>query len=385
MLRSLSMSSSRVLVVVGAVGTATMFVPIIYALESRGISLSVVAGSYGDAVLQGKPVSISWRVPETDNLDEALTIIEQVCPSIILCGAGGNNKVEPLFVEAAKHEKIFCFSLADNWAHARRRFMDIDSNGKVRYTLPDLIGVSTRENIVELKRDPNFFGVTVVEVGMPHVQNTMNKFSALTKEKIVSIKSSQGLKQDLPTFVFVPARVEREKWDDFYGSPAIGYSESTVLIDIVNILAEECKKQRKTAQMVIKPHPADPVAHYDKIVRSFSAVDSLELVVIHDIEIAELLSISDCVLGMTSTVLLESAMCGQTTISVQVGLHPDIENNVSWANGISLVKSREKLRKELGLVVTGESRRNKRMGNHTFLKSTETIVDIVAQKLVESG
>ncbi|MDC0038092.1 hypothetical protein OAJ78_00365 [Gammaproteobacteria bacterium] len=362
-----------------------MFAPIIYALESRDISLSVVVGCYAERIIQGKAVPMSWRVSETANVDEALAIIEQICPSIILCGAGGNNKVEPLFVEAAKHMGIYCFSIADNWAHARRRFMDIDTNGNVCYLLPDLIGVSTAENIVELKSDPHFVDVSVVEVGMPHVEDTIGKFSALTREKIASIKLNQGLKADLPTFVFVPARVEREKWDEFYGSPAIGYSESTVFAHIVNILQEECKKQNKMVQMVIKPHPADPITHYDQMVRSFASIDSLDLVVVHNIEIPELLSISDCVIGMTSTVLLESAMCGRTTISVQVGLHPDIDNNVSWAHGISLVKSIGKLRKELGLVMAGKSRRKKEVLDHTYLQSTQTIVDIVAQKLVETG
>jgi len=379
------MSPSRVLIVVGAVGTATMFVPIIYALESRDISLSVVVGCYGERIIQGKPIPMNWRVPESANVDEALTIIEQVCPSIILCGAGGDNKVEPLFVEAAKQKGIYCFSIADNWAHIRRRFMDIDTNGNVCYLLPDLIGVSTAENIVELKSDPNFVGMSVVEVGMPHVQDTIDKFSALTKEDIASIKSNQGLKEDLPTFVFVPARVERGKWDELYGLPAIGYSESTVLIDIVNILEEECENQKKMAQMVIKPHPADPITHYDQIVRSFASIDALDIVVVHNIEIPELLSISDCVLGMTSTVLLESAMCGRPTISVQIGLHPDIDNHISWANGISLVMSIEKLREELRLVMAGTSRRKQNIVDHIHLQSTQTIVDIVAQKLVETG
>ena len=315
-----------VLLVSSDAGGTIALLPVVHELLARGLSVHIVASGPAIQIWQGEEVPCSRdSLPDTISEVEAVSLIRQHSTDAVLSGAGAYNQIEHTFRRAAAQLGVFCFALVDGWFNFSVRFQRED-NGLVTSSLPDLIGVLDEASVNEMLEE-GFDANKIVIVGAPHFEETVRFAASVSEADLKHLCTRFGFQGDRHIFVFFSTPVESGGGHDGRGMPDLGYTEASILSEIVQRLSEACTKCGRPAQLVVKPHPSESSSALSGALKATKRSDLLQCQIIEECKSKELICLADGVLGMTSSALLEAALCGKPVFSIQIGrnhsAHPD--------------------------------------------------------------
>jgi len=256
---------------------------------------------------------ISSLVPESQSkqtlpyyLTEAdiLKILEQQKPSVLIVGTsvpsskGGN--LESLFIQAAFKKGIPSISVLDHWCHYQERY----TLHKTLDALPQIICImdtKAKKEMLSLGFPESILSVTGQPAFDSLLSNAKDREQCLT-ERVNRFPVSSD--QKLITFVSEPVAED-------YGNKR-GYTQHEAL-EILKFVMESIPNTR----IAIKKHPRESNDFFSEFI-----INNNDFF-LSDTAPRDLVLSSDLVIGMTSILLIESAMMGIPTISFQPGISLD--------------------------------------------------------------
>ena len=121
------------------------------------------------------------------------------------------------------------------------------------------------------------------------------------------------------------------------GTSMVG--EKGKIMDITPLVCDAIEDLDKKFQLLIKPHPSKDVDAY----KDFAAARSCNPIVLSDINIRELLFISEALITFHSTIMIESVLIGKPLISVNITGEPNPVPYLKWGLGIEVTNHNELL------------------------------------------
>jgi len=137
----------------------------------------------------------------------------------------------------------------------------------------------------------------------------------VSREAIVSLRNSLGVGGQDVLIVFASEPITESHGTK---TPSFGYTERTIVKDLLEELQEMKQETKHKMVLIIRPHPREHRGKFDQL-RNLSS-QGLEVIVNSDRDSDQLIEAADCVCGMSSMFLLESALLGKPIISIQIGL-----------------------------------------------------------------
>ena len=236
----------------------------------------------------------------------AQQIIANHKPDILLCGTSDGYNLEKALLVYCKKLKIPTVAVLDNWTNLDLRFSE--SEDDLQY-LPDKLAVMddyTRDELEKLGISTEVIEVT----GQPYLDKIINFKKSANRN---DIRSTFKIKpnEKLITFVSEPHSLDYGTDDSF---PLYkGFTEIDVLDCIIKTINNFVLETYSKIQLKIKLHPKELHCNLSPILKNAN----FNYEVLHEINQWGLVFASDIVIGMESILLVESALLGTPTISLQ--------------------------------------------------------------------
>lgn len=350
----------RIIVVSSDPGVTNALLPVVRELLSRGVGIYIIASGPAVKIWQQAQCNCDCNIlDDSVSESEAIPIIEEYQPDIVVVGAGAYSMIEHTFRRAASRLGIFCFALLDFWANYGLRFRR-EQNGNISYSLPDLIGVMDESCYGEMVAegfDPN----KLVIVGAPYLEEAVKYITSASQEEIELLREKFKLNKDIRTFAFFSQSLPRYQSNEvaeYYNDdnlPPWGFTQITILREILRAISGACIQYGVRAQFVLKPHPMEPVVPLVKVLQTTEVSPLVDCCVIEDCDTPRLICLADVVLSMSSTALLEAGLAGKPAFSVQIGMDFAKYPDDFWGNRtgvtVPIYKSLE-LRQALGKILS---------------------------------
>lgn len=267
-----------------------------------------------------------------DDYKLAETVIENEKPQLVITGTSTGDFIERYIWEISEKLKIPSFAILDNWMNYGIRFSKYDLSEYEKYNqnkchkyLPTKILVMDEYAKNKMLQEGIEAGKICI-TGQPHFEYLENK--------IKSIDKSEKVDSDKLKIIFAS-----EPLEDLYGSKKdaikrFGYTETTILEDLIDALKEISVSYGKYIELVIKPHPREDKNKYEKYVCNkneelFVRVDEKDTIL-------KAISEADIICGMTSMFLVEAAYCNKKTLSIQINRN---QNNVFILEELGILKA----------------------------------------------
>ncbi len=248
-------------------------------------------------------------------------------PHLLITGTSvptsDGGKLENIFRQCAKRNKIPSLSIIDHWSNYTSRFTLKDNLD----SLPDIICVMDERAKQEMIADgflPDILRVT----GQPAfdgLQKIASELEILREET----RTHFQLPKTATLIGFVSEPVSAD-----YGHQR-GYDEFDVLKNILNILPSDFI-------LGVRLHPRDNPQKYDDLFKNTTR----RILIMNDCESKKFLAASDLLIGMTSVMLIEAYLVGRPVLSFQ----PTTQVNAPFIKTIApvqLVTSIQELEKYL--------------------------------------
>ena len=353
----------KILFITGSAGTTIALMPVYRELIYRKYVVNVIGAGVASKIYRRNKIKCT-NLEDNVKLSYVRNFIEQFMPVLIIVGAGGNNVIEKTFINAAKILKINSFALIDNWCWAEDRFIvKRSSSSKIKYQIPDMIGVPTQSSYDELSLNNEFINSKIVVSGMPHAENIRHKVQKKTESDKKVILNKLGIEGNVKVISFFSAPVEEKSIEK------VGYTECSILDTLTKSINDVSTKLNYNIFLAIKPHPSFDYIHLLK----FNNKDNVKIVL--DIDNDDIMCISDAVFGMTTTVLYESSICNIPSYSLQIGLNKRIKNYFATSEFFDCITTREDLERILFDLVKRSAHNKLFSQDDDLANSSEKIVD----------
>lgn len=315
-------------------GVTRALVPVARQLYLRKHTVMVGSSEISDSIWQTEANFnlISKKFDDDISEEKVKRVLEKIFPDLIVVGAGLYNMIEHTFRKVAVEMGIYCFAMLDFWAGYRSRFQRV-INDKCVVSLPDKIGIMDElcfNEMVEDAFDPD----SMVIVGAPHLEESV---------KIIHSSSSiiEKIEHEI-IFAFFSVSMpgfdnnEISKENGLGLMPPWGFTQHTILIQIINGLSAMCDKYKQSVQLLVKPHPLEPQEALERTIRMTKKSQYLDCQMVLSHRSAELICTADIILGTTSTALLESSLAGKPTLSIQIGTQEKYDKDIFYGNKVGL-------------------------------------------------
>lgn len=270
--------------------------------------LAAAAGARarGDTVVcvAAGPAAAQWRAAG----EVCLSTLEELlgghrdAPFDLLVTATGFSDFEKNMWSRCRARGLASLAVIEAWSNFKPRFLAADGD----LVLPDAIAVVDEESRQALNGAP-WRPVPVHVVGQPHLQRMAQDLRAARAARVRS---------GPPLVAFFS-----EPIDSDYGRERRGFDQFEIAARLTAALA-----RAGNGRIAIKPHPREDAGAWR---RWLDTLPAQGVATLDASDTSDLLIRADAVIGMTSMVLLEAALGGAPTLSLQVGrtetVHPIIE------------------------------------------------------------
>ena len=299
----------RILIICGDPGGANAVVPVIKQLHSEKKG-TILVFAYRQAIDIMKKNDISFSSLDEKISDSAiLDILHSNRPVIIVSGTSCNPiGLEIKFIHAARQLKIPYLAILDYWCNYSMRFSR--EEGDLKY-VPDKIAIMDIAAYHEMIAE-GFHPDNLIITGHPAFDALAECKSNFTSENRQKIRNSFHLKINELFIVFVSEPVSIFFGEDDSNPQFIGYTEKSVLNNLVTALEQISKDFNKRIVLLIRPHPREKPDDYEKITSN-----TIRIIVSKDHNPREIVMASDLVIGMTSELLVEACYLGCIVVSLQ--------------------------------------------------------------------
>lgn len=339
----------RVLAVAADAGSARALVPVARELQSRGILVSYAAA--GPALVITSTETFDGTIVDASGADahDVQEIVSCNGADVVLAGAGCYNMLEHDARVAARRLSVPCVAVLDYWFEYPARFHRWTADGQVA-SWPDVVCAPDPTAAAELV-DAGCRRDAVVVTGPPNIEDALRWWSHHATADPDVLKRRYGVPVDRPVVVFFsepylakpdgrpltgPGGLYRSD-----GRPLFGYTAVGMLDQTLDAL-ERAADGSTPPHVIVKAHPLEWAAplHDRAHARRGSRVG---ISVLEDADPKELVAIADAVLGMSSVTLMEAALVGRPTFSVQLGdgtapFDPCVANRLRLVNQVQTME-----------------------------------------------
>lgn len=322
----------KIIIISSDPGVTNALLPVARELLGRRTDVHIIAS--GPAVQVWQQVQLQCGYDALNDCvteADAMRVIGRYQPDIVVVGAGAYNRIEHTFRRAAAALGIFCLALLDFWANYRLRFSRED-NGNISSSLPDIIGVMDEICYKEMVAE-GFDPDKLVIVGAPYLEEAVKRITSTSEDETQLLRAKFKLQQGIRTFLFFSQtfpRFQSNNVAEYYGDdrlPPWGFTQRTILREIVLAISSACTQCGERAQLIVKPHPMEPADPLFQVFQNPNVSPLVDCRIIEDCDAPRLICLADVVLSIGSTTLLEAALAGKLAFSVQIGKdlmkHPD--------------------------------------------------------------
>ena len=317
-----------VMVVAHDAGGARATIPVSEALRREGAAVSAcVAG----------PAAALWPMECRDVMatavDDALPVTEArrrlraAGSDAVLTASGLYNRLEHTFRVAARAEGVRSVAVLDSWLNDAERF-ERTTDGAREICRPHVvcaIDERTRRGML----GAGFAAEQVVVTGPPNLERTAEIVRAVTTAERTAWRGEAGVgSAELVVAFFSEPFVTGPNGARFDGAGAIvgadgrslyGYTAVEVLDAVLQELAAAAHETGRRCAVLVKPHPAEWTEPLTGVVARHRG-PHLSIVLCAQGSAARVIAMADVAIGMMSIALLEAAVAGRASVSVQPGL-----------------------------------------------------------------
>lgn len=326
-------------------GAANMVLDLVPALRGLGLTAAIIADGWGRTYLTGKCVTF-----RTEDGCSAQKLLDSFRPRVIVVGSCDNPNSRSLaLTESAHSNGIPSCGLIDTPANSDARFRG--SGVSPLQFAPDWLAVADDRSL-QAYAALGFQRDHIKVIGLPHFDRVRERRDELSLLDRAELRRRLLPNADpaQPVLVFLAEGRDRlnpqaSYRSDDYTIKGRGGSDFRTVIVLEEIL-DACSVLVPRPYIVVRPHPKNEADDFVEL------ADELDLVTTaHDPH--ELLWIADLVVGMTTVLLVESAILGLPTISI---LPRTVET--AWltaldAGAITIISNRELLLKHLPELLRG--------------------------------
>jgi len=173
----------------------------------------------------------------------------------------------------------------------------------------------TKDNLIEQGHDPDKISIN----GQPAFDTIEEELNNFDSDRI---RKENGI-SNYPCLVL--------------GTSMVG--EKGKIMDITPLVCDTIEALDKKYQLIIKPHPSEDVNAY----KDFASTRTSKPIVISDINIRELLFISEALITFHSTIMIESVLMGKPLISVNITGKANPVPYLNWGLGLEVANKKEML------------------------------------------
>ncbi len=316
--------ASRIAMVAADPGGGRMLLPLARELALRGHAIHVAVSGGSVDIFSPPPVGVKVCVVE-DGLGKWAA--SQVLPGadLLLSAAGVYNRLEHDVRSMARQRGVRIVTLLDHWNEVAARFSRTGSSG-IEIILPDTALVP-EARCAAAAVAAGLAPENVKVVGFINMEDSLNRIIREEPNRM-ALRTGLGASHDEILIIFfsepywlqphgqLSTGVGGAVTND--GASKYGYWPNEVLEAVIRALNYSAATRRCRVRLLIKPHPREFPLPLQVVVDQaepgpVTAVLTLD-------PPAQLISVADAVLGMSSVALLEAALAGRPTVSVQIGL-----------------------------------------------------------------
>ncbi len=368
----------QVVVICGDPGGANAIVPVIKQLYSEK-KMEILVFAYKQAIDIMEKNNISFFTLDEDITNSAIQdVLQKNHPSIIVTGTSVNTiDLEKKFIRAARKLKIPSIAVLDFWSNYSLRFSD--DVGDLKF-VPEKIAImdeiASNDMIAE-----GFHPDTLIVTGQPAF-DALEKFKLMyNNENRQKIRNEFHIHENEFFVLFLSQPLSRMYGDDESNPRFLGYTEKTVIRNLVAALNKISQDYKKRIALIIRPHPREKSDEFKNITSKV-----IRIIVSRDNNPREMVMSADLVIGMNTELLVEACYLGCIVVSLQPGLR---NKDVLPTNheGYSVpVYTQEKIIDIIRMMLMDPDRRSKMKCNLDHFKhnghATDRVVDTINRMIV---
>lgn len=331
---SQSRESRSILCFAREAGGAEAIAPVVATLQGKH-PVILLAKDYA------KDVFARHRLPFREIPGYAPDLIEDIereygIPHLVFTSATSlpwNDMTERYLWKWAEARGIPSIAVMDQWQNYSLRFSGPTPEERLKY-LPTWICVMDEYARLQMEAEgipPSHIAVT----GQPAFDALLHYAKAFPPSKITAIRRSLGVTGGETLVMFVSEALARDFGD------SLGYTEDSTLATLLEVLSRLASRGYSFC-LVVKLHPQNQREDFSDIDLDGYGNPKVRLVE-KEFSPRDLVLASDLVVGMASTLLVESILLGKPTLSVQIGCTRDDCLIATKMGTIPLIKSAEEL------------------------------------------
>ncbi len=373
-------NKTNIVVICGDPGGANAIIPVIKQLHSEK-KRDVLVFAYRQAIDIMSKSNISFSAVDEKITDSAIQdLLHRAKPAIIVTGTSFKPiGLEVKFIQAARKLKIPCLAVLDFWSNYSLRFSD--TAGDLKY-VPDKIAIMDEVAYSEMIAE-GFHPDSLILTGQPAFDALAEYKLNFNNEKCQKIRNDFHIHANELFVVFASQPLSLLYGEDGFNPLFLGYTEKTVLNNLITALEQIAQDGNKHIVLLIRPHPREKLDEYKKITSNVIRISES-----NDGNPRDIVMASDLVIGMNTVLLVEACYLGCIVVSMQPGLR--LKDSLPTNNkGYSIpVYSNEKINDTLMMTLMNPDVRSEIKKKLAYFKqdghATNRIVDTIYQMIVAS-
>ena len=307
-------------------GGSNAIVPLVRAFRKRGYSVKLFGKGislkrYAQFGVRG--LDIMKRIKRV-GLGEIKKFLKDEKPDFIITGTSANDSTEKYIWNVSRDLKIPSFAVLDQWANYGIRFshhgvsqIEKYNHNKTHHFSPTKIFVMD----LYAKKQLDAIGISDTEIvvtGHPYFEMLLQDGRKIIKDHTKSFRRNNNIKNSDIVITFASEPIVSAYGVKNGSIGCFGYTEVTILRDILSVLKKIVEKHKLNVVLVIKLHPREEDNSFNQIIEE-NKTDGLSVRLIRNCNVWELMAESDVICGMTSMFLIEAVLLGKPILSVQIG------------------------------------------------------------------
>jgi hypothetical protein len=315
---------SRILIFSRDPGGANAVIPLVQPLRQEGY----------DVVLYGKDSALAkYREHAVGGLDikeelEEISVetlkrfVSRKQPRLIITGTSADDATEKHLWRVAELLGISSFAILDQWINYGLRFSPygvaeadmFNRNPCITY-LPSKICVMDELAQKEAAQE-GIARERLVITGQPYFETVVRQ-AALAKPAL--LRNKLLIKEDEKVLLFVSEPICATYKETDTSEHYWGYTERSIFHAILQAVQAISDSVPMVPTILVRHHPKEKNDNFKDII--LSSGTRCRIITDAGSEVADLINAADLILGMSSMLLIEGAICGKRVLNVQIGLH----------------------------------------------------------------